>query len=187
MPCGLSVYLILALLLQAPRQPNRWPAAWTKAGLSRQTLLVIPAAVAVAGDREGLERQILPRRSADRVGGEVALHRPVIQGIVQGGHDHGLVEDEIAVANLLRYWIHGIVEATVGPVDVRVERPQLLNVGVGLLRQDVEGDEGRMRGHHILGGTPVALRQPLIRMAGVSPATEVGEQQAVHAKTAIAT
>src|SRR5260221_5944368 len=50
------------------------------------------------------------------------------------------VEHQVPVADRSRGGVHGVEEA-VGPVHARVERAQRLDVGVGLLRRDVQGQE----------------------------------------------
>src|SRR5450755_3011405 len=113
-------------------------------------------------DRHGLHGQVGLRGPGRRVAGEVTLDGVVIEGVVNRGHDHRLVEHEPAVADGARGRVHGVVEAAVGGVDARVEPPQGLDVGVGLLGQHAEREERRVRGHHVLGRAGVDRLRELL-------------------------
>ncbi len=84
-------------------------------------------------DGELLHRQVRPHRPPDRVHREIALHLAVVQGVVQGSHDHGLVEDQVAMPHLPGHGVDG-VEETVGAVNAGVQSAQLLDVVERLLR-----------------------------------------------------
>ena len=71
-------------------------------------------------DRELLDLEIGPDRLADRVGGEVPLHRPVLEHVVQRGHDHGLVEHQVAMPDAAGRRVDGVEEA-VWPVEAGIE------------------------------------------------------------------
>ena len=104
----------------------------------------------------------------------MALHCPVVKGIVERRHDHGLVEHEIAVADCSGGRVDGVEEA-VGAVYAGIAGPQCLDIGVGLLRRYIQREERRVRRDDVLCRAAVALREPLAGVARVGARTEVGD------------
>ena len=56
----------------------------------------------------------------DRVAGEMALHCTVIDGVIERGHDHGLIERQPAMTYRASHGIERVIEASVGAVEIRV-------------------------------------------------------------------
>src|SRR5215813_6224577 len=102
-------------------------------------------------------REIEQPNASDGVLKEMALHRPVIDRVVERRHDHGLIEHQPAMAYRASDWTDCVIKASIGAVDVGVEGPQLDNVRIGRMRQNWEGKERRMRRYRILGGAGPTL------------------------------
>jgi hypothetical protein len=115
---------------------------------------------------------------------EVALQRAAAQRVVQRRHDHRLVEHQVTVPDRPGDRIDR-VEEPVRAVHTRKMRPQRGDVGEGLLRGHVEGEEGRVRCDHGLAGAAVVLRQSLVRVARVRAHPVVRERQALDAVTGV--
>jgi len=83
-----------------------------------QVVQVVPLA-----ERHGLGPEVLLRRPRHRVLREVALHPAVVERVVQRGHDHRLVEHQVAVAHRAGRRVDS-VEKAAWTVDARVARTQ---------------------------------------------------------------
>src|ERR1700739_3409882 len=115
----------------------------------------------------------------------MALHRPVIDRVVERGHDHGLIEHQAAMTYRASDWTDGVIKASVGAVDAGVQGPQVDDVRIGLLRQNRERKERRMRCYRILAGAAVTLRQPQVRVACVPSGPVVGKKQTLDTEATI--
>lgn len=79
-------------------------------------------------DRHLFVGEIQQPNSSDGVAGKMALQRSVIDGVVECGHDHGLIEYQAAVAYRASNCTDGVIEASVGVVDVGIQGPQVDDV-----------------------------------------------------------
>lgn len=62
--------------------------------------------------------------------------------------------------------VNGVIES-VRAVHAWIQRSQRLDVGIGLLWDNIQGNERRMRRHDIFGRAAVTLRQALVLMTRV--------------------
>ena len=88
-----------------------------------QAVQVEVAQVVPLAERHGLGPEVLLRRPRHRVLREVALHPAVVERVVQRGHDHRLVEHQVAVAHRAGRRVDS-VEKAAWTVDARVARTQ---------------------------------------------------------------
>src|SRR5437763_9870372 len=98
-----------------------------------------------------LEWQVRSCSPGDRIGRETPLHCAVAERIVECGHDHRLIEYEVAVPDRTGDRVDPVEEA-VDAVHIRVAGPQGSDVREGFLRCSVQREERGVRRHDILGG-----------------------------------
>jgi len=62
--------------------------------------------------------EIQQSNPSNGVAGKMALHRPVIDRVVERGHDHRLIEHQPAMTYGATDWADGVIKPSVGAVDV---------------------------------------------------------------------